>query len=524
LPFAICAGFNALTVASELLDLMAVQAETKLFWVRFQGGWVLPAVVAMTTFVAHYAGATRWLTRRNLALLGLACLAVAVLTWTSGSHSLLWSSSIVESSIVLRRTLLWWTFVALGYGLSVVNVVILVRLFLRAPLIRWPVALILAGQIVSRVLYLLDKNSLLRSGPLAILWVAFEYLLYASALFGFRLLDPLPMARQMAIAHLRDGLVVCDGRGRVVSLNPAAARMLATTAARAPSLRELLPELGNLAAHPAVAIPAAPLEISHGSDAHARRYQIDLSPLRDHRGLAIGCLLVLHDVTEQRRAEAQIREQQRALATLQERERLARELHDELGQVLGYVKLQAQAARDELVRERHAMADGYLAQLLTVVQEAHTDVREYILGARKASGGQIDLLAALAEYLKQYQANYGIQTELAVAPGLSVEAFEPLVQAQLLRIIQEALTNTRKHARARRVVVRLERRDAMARATIQDDGAGFDPARQDAEASGHYGLRFMQERAHEVGGSVAVRSSPGEGTVVVVEVPVSGEQ
>ena len=94
------------------------------------------------------------------------------------------------------------------------------------------------------------------------------------------------------------------------------------------------------------------------------------------------------------------------------------------------------------------------------------------------------------------------------------------MQVQLQRIIQEALTNARKHGHARCVQVRFQREDGRALVAVQDDGVGFDPELQATSEGGHFGLRFLQERAQEVGGRVTVVSSPGQGTRVEVEVPV----
>jgi len=99
-------------------------------------------------------------------------------------------------------------------------------------------------------------------------------------------------------------------------------------------------------------------------------------------------MLLLHDVTEQKQAEAQIVNQQRALAMLHERERLARELHDSLGQTFAFVNTQGQAIRRLLSRGDIATADEYVLRLVEVAREADMDIRESILGLRVAISGQ----------------------------------------------------------------------------------------------------------------------------------------
>jgi signal transduction histidine kinase len=265
---------------------------------------------------------------------------------------------------------------------------------------------------------------------------------------------------------------------------------------------------------------AAQIEMALNMDTAPRCYRVSTSPLTDRRGSQLGCVIVLHDITDAKRTQERFLEQQRALATLQERDRVARELHDSLGQVLGYVKMQAQAARGLLARDQIAEADAYLAQLVAVAQDAHADVREYILGARVEMSANADFLSALTQYLRRFSENYNIATELSAPPGLSDVTFEPMVETQLLRIIQEALTNVRKHARACNAYIGLSVYDSRAEVIVQDDGAGFNLEVLETAEGQRFGLRFMRERAAEVGGSVRVQSAPGEGTRIIICVPL----
>jgi signal transduction histidine kinase len=228
----------------------------------------------------------------------------------------------------------------------------------------------------------------------------------------------------------------------------------------------------------------------------------------------------LEDVTGQKLAQAQLVEQQRALATFHERDRVARELHDTLGQVLGYIRVQASVAQTYLGRGEPLEAKLRMARLATTAEEAQNDVREYILGARTGVPGEVPFVPALRDCLRQFGENHGIATELNVSPELADGVFEPMAVAQLRRIIQEALTNVRKHARARRVDVRIAVAGGRAETTVQDDGAGFDPALVQPADGRRFGLEVMRERAEEVGGSVQIHSAPGRGTRVAITMPL----
>jgi signal transduction histidine kinase len=204
-----------------------------------------------------------------------------------------------------------------------------------------------------------------------------------------------------------------------------------------------------------------------------------------------------------------------------EREQLARELHDNLGQVFAFVNVQTQTIHRLLSRGDLSTADEYVSRLLEVARETDLDIRESIIGLR-APIPERGLLPTLTLYLARYEKNYGIQTQLEGSETFTDGAFEPLVEVQLLRILQEALTNVRKHANARSVRIAFALEDGWARVTVHDDGRGFDPDVSSAGMEEHVGLRVMRERAEEVGGSLSLQSASGQGTELVVRVPVKG--
>jgi PAS domain S-box-containing protein len=349
----------------------------------------------------------------------------------------------------------------------------------------------------------------------------------AWGLFRYRLFDLVPVARTTVVEGMDDGVMVLDAGNRIVDLNPAAQGIVRWPASQAVGrpVAEVLPDLIALCCDAAM----TRTELVWGEGDAQRCYDVHCSSLRDGRGRQIGQLIVWHDITERRRAQVQLLQQQRAVAVLEERERLARELHDSLGQVLGYLNVQAQAARELLSSGRTVEADAHLARLAVIAQDAHTDVREYILSVKAALSPEGGFFTALDQYLQRFEQRCEIQTELIVPDGLAEGALQPVVEVQLLRIIQEALSNVRKHAGARQVRVIFAVHADQAQVVVEDDGRGFDPSPHpgpppklgegDREGA-HFGLRIMRERAESVGGSLQVRSAPGQGTKVMVRVPL----
>ncbi|MGE3269470.1 MAG: GAF domain-containing protein [Chloroflexota bacterium] len=220
---------------------------------------------------------------------------------------------------------------------------------------------------------------------------------------------------------------------------------------------------------------------------------------------------------------ARLHGQVQGLAAAVERERIARELHDSLAQALGYVRLQAAHAREEVTRGHDEQVLQTLAQIGEVVGDAYAEVREAILGLRSGgSGGDRTLIDALTEYLARYQQQTGVGVDLEVSPSATATALAPVVEVQLMRIVQEALANVRKHARTAHAKLEI----AIVTGTggprlqvrIADDGLGFDLTQ--SGGSGHYGLAIMRERAEGVGGEIEIVSSPGRGTHITVQMPL----
>lgn len=222
------------------------------------------------------------------------------------------------------------------------------------------------------------------------------------------------------------------------------------------------------------------------------------------------------------RIEARMLERNRELAMTAERERIARELHDTLAQALGYTRLRATAGRDALAQGDLTKVAAAFGDIGEVTREAYIDVREAILGLRTGVGVGKTLTVALAEYLERYRLQTGLPVALHFEENVT-DARLPLgAEAQLLRIIQEALANVRKHARAKGARVQLTLANGgtprRMRVSIADDGCGFDPVCLPHTA--RFGLSTMRERAESVGGTFAIESGLGQGTRIVAELPL----
>lgn len=206
------------------------------------------------------------------------------------------------------------------------------------------------------------------------------------------------------------------------------------------------------------------------------------------------------------------------MAALKERQRLARELHDSLAQSVAFIRGRVRDVVDLLAEPCLEEAQRMLGQVLAHVDSAEQDVREAIWELKSSGKAQGDFLSALREHLQEFSRNTGIATELDVPEGLRGRM--PLhVEIQLVRVVQEALANVRKHARASRVRVSLQQGNGPFTLTLVDNGRGFEPAL--VAKRHHYGIQTMKERVATFGGSLTVESRLGHGTRVLISIPVS---
>lgn len=531
-PLAVTMLIGAAVMLAMALQTAAIAPATKIAWYKFQGACLTPGVTAGTCFVLEYARPGRWLTRRNLLLLALPPLLI-ILMIVMNNAQLIWHSIqvLANGAVVGQPTPANLIMTAYALGLVLVNAVALTWLFVRSPQHRWPAALILFGMLVNRGLFL---HSLLRMPAPPLLdpivgGALVTYSMYAIALFGFRILDPLPLARQVALEQMRDGMIVLDTQWRVAGMNRAAADALGISvpSAHGRPLAEVWPAYADKVtrfAHDA----AAPIEVSIGTHAGTRLYTLELASLRDFRDLPLGYLLMLHDVTEPRRAQAHLLEQQWAQAILQEGEQLAHELHDGLSQNLAFFHMQAQAAQLYLESDQEAAAQASVVRLTQVSHEMQADVRELISNLLAVSLPSEGFCATLRKVLTQFEEHTGLPvtldfdgpTDRFCASG----ALPPVAAVQIIRIIQEALANVRKHAgRPSQVCLEMRLDAGQLRIAITDNGAGFDASATRVPGR-RFGLQVMRGRAERIGATLTVNSAPGRGTRVEMFVPVRDKQ
>lgn len=212
-----------------------------------------------------------------------------------------------------------------------------------------------------------------------------------------------------------------------------------------------------------------------------------------------------------------LKSREKELAVSEERNLLAQELHDSIAQGLAFMNIQVQLLQDSLRKGNVDEAMQTAGQLREGVQESYDDVRELLVHFRTRVH-QSDLDSAINAALEKFEGQTGIKTAFERVGGGA--PMVPTEEIQVMHIVQESLSNIRKHAKASQVRVVVMRDFGTNRIVIEDNGRGFDPETDpNCLSDRHVGLKIMRERAHRIGGECQISSKPGQGACVTLTLP-----
>jgi len=223
--------------------------------------------------------------------------------------------------------------------------------------------------------------------------------------------------------------------------------------------------------------------------------------------------------------EAQLMENTRVRenAIVEERDRIARELHDGIAQFLGYVSTKSQAARIFLEKGLRAKVDEYLRSIEDEARKQSIDVRASILGLKMFSSPGRGLANDVRDFVEQSNRFMDLEVVPQIDPSLQELSVATETELQLLRILQEAVSNIRKHAQAQKAWVRLVLDpDSWLEMSVHDDGIGFESQEIGQKEQPQFGISTMRERTEAIGGAFEISSAPNQGTTVSVRLKLPG--
>lgn len=214
----------------------------------------------------------------------------------------------------------------------------------------------------------------------------------------------------------------------------------------------------------------------------------------------------------------QLLQEQEKKSILEERQRLSHELHDGLAQTLDLLKLQSALAARFHAAGQAEHVETLLHEMHDIADRASVDAREAIFNLRSIEPNEVELVPTIHRYLSRYRAAFGLEPAVDVHEEVTV-ALRPQARLQVLRILEEALSNVRKHAGVNAVRVTILSQADVLRLGVEDEGRGFAPAEMGVPGARGAGLSVMRERAESIGGRLQVESEPGRGTRVTLWVP-----
>ncbi len=548
----------ALTSAGEFASL---DAATKLSWGKISYLAVASVAPLWFLFAVSYSRREKWLTRSRLALLWIVPLGILVLALTNEWHGLLWSSVTPSSEapgamLVYGHGIGVWVNLVYSYALLLAGTILFVRTTLRSPqLYQRQVAVLLIGAAipwVGNILYVVGVQPLpgLDMTPIAFTLTG---LMIGWAIFRFHMLDIVPVARDVLIESMSDGVIVLDARSRVVDINPAACQVIGHGASQVVGQRA------------EVVFAAWPGLIEHYQDTADKRVEIafgttqwfDLrvSPLYDRRQQLTGRLLVLRDITARKQAEAAL---QQYTGELEARNAeldafahtVAHDLKNPLSVLVGY---------SELLEDRYAHMDAAKVEhdlrTITRAGEKMTRIIDELLllaSVRKVEQVKtqpVDMGRTIEEAQKRVADMIASRRAVINAPGTwpTVVSYAPWVEEVWVNYLSNALkyggnppqvelgfdvSTTRPTGE---LACQEGDGGSQIRFWVHDNGPGLVPEAQAqlfteftrlelTRVEGHgLGLSIVRRIIEKLGGQVGVESQVGQGSTFFFSLPVGGQ-
>lgn len=317
-PLVVLVLTAAIWTTAYAMELVSEDLATKLFWAKVQYIGIVTVAPAWFLFVIQYTARQSWLTRspRNRILLAIIPIITLVLVWTNQAHGLIWSRISLEPTAVFTMLELdhgawFWVFWVYAYSLLLIGSIWFASLLLQSShLFRWQVSVALLGMLVPWIANLLYVTNLTPANldltPFAFIIAG---LAFAWSLFRFHLLDLVPIARRVVVDGLRDSIVVLDLQNRIVDLNPAIQELAGKPASEmiGRPVDQILGPHADLINQSHDLNPIQTEIMMKTADVEYC-FELRVSPLLSQRKAVIGQLVVLHDITDRKRAEEELRQ------------------------------------------------------------------------------------------------------------------------------------------------------------------------------------------------------------------------
>lgn len=518
---------------ANAFEMSATGLSTKLFWANMQYIAYCFSPVTLLALCMQFTGYDRWIKTKRILWLALVPAIIVLMVWTDGFHGLVRYDLKMDYSglfpvISKKYGPAFYVHALYSHSLNITSMVLLIKtVFFKSTIYRKQSAALLIGVsliVLPNVMYIFGLSPVKRL-DITPVFFGMSGLIIAWSIFRYRFFDVIPVARATVIETMDAGILVLDLQNRILDVNSAFENITGLYASHitARQIDEVCPGIPELY-KACIESSMTRTEFTISNDGLQKTYEAMLSPLSDSKGALIGRLAVIYDITEKKKAEQEFFKQQWRQAVTEERERMGRDMHDNLGQVLGFINLQTQGIRQELINSGVDIVSDKLERLAEVARTAHEEVREYIREMRNPANMERDFIAALNKELSYLEEQAGINVRMHIPEGFSFDELKPNTRVNMLNIIKEALNNVRKHSDAGNAEISFVVLHKYLSVVIEDDGKGFDALLSHSNVKTRFGLDIMRERAAEAGGRIEIISAAGEGCRIELSVPLGEEK
>jgi PAS domain S-box-containing protein len=549
---------------ANVMENLSVDLPTKTFWSQVTYIGIVTVIASWPVYVLHHTGNGKWITRRNLLLLSIEPVLVVTFVWTNRLHGLIWTETGIQylgsyTAMTASHGIGFWLHAVYGYILLLTSTVLLFRSLYRSPAIY-------RGQVVSLLIAGIAPwigNGLFLAGfsPIDLTPFAFSItgLALGWGLFRFQLLDLVPVARDLVMESINDGVLVLDAQNRIVDMNAAVRRIIGEERSQGmigqPTDRvfaqlhdQVVQQRGSL----------ENLEIATGEGDAQRFFELRLSPLLDRAGRLTGRVVILHEITEHKRIEAQMRKQNEALVKTNQELEIARnraeeatrlksqflatmshELRTPLNAIIGYSDIVLAGMTGELSPEQRNYQERVLANaehLLGLIND--------ILDLSKVEAGRMEIARKpfkLQSWLNDVEFQIkGLAEKKKLSLNITLDpALPPSILGDSSRLKQLAinlLSNAVKFTDAGSITLAVRKgEDSTWTLAVTDTGVGIPPHLLDvvfdefrqvdgtsrrAHGGTGLGLAIVRKFVITMGGSVRVTSEVGKGSTFTITLPL----
>jgi len=477
--------------------------------------------------VFSFSGRAHWVNKKTILLMLIIPIITQFFVWTDSIYGLLRYNIHLDTSgpfpVIGKEYGSWfWVHFSYCYLFNFLSVFFLLKTIWQKNIIyRMQSVFLLIGIVLiiaSNLLYVTGMGPIKHYDISPIIF-SVSGAIIAWGIFRFRLINLAPIARDSVIDSIENIVITLDATDRIIDTNPAAKKLFPVNyhhSLAGKSLNQLSKELADLI-NTGNKLEQHRKEFIQSFKSGHRHYEIFISPIKDYNGVFKGRAIVINDTTELREAQEELSHDQKEIAVMAERERMAKDLHDNLGQILSFAGIQIQAAQMERQRGNHEIADSYLKRLGEIIEETHGEMRNYVYNTRENEYKQASIKKLLKNQIRKFVENSNFTWE-DILLKLNDYEFTTEIKMQLVNIVKEALNNIIKHAEATTLRVALRFNGESYELIIEDNGVGFRSNLFVDNKTGS-GLSIIADRAQLIDGNMKIVSIPGEITRISIIFP-----